>query len=59
MNGPRVSPFRLKKFFAYKRNKANGSVSLVFHYFTIKFHFSFFASFRIFSLQIFRFASLW
>ncbi len=46
----RVSPFRLKKFFAYKRNKSEfGSVSLVFHYFTIKFHFSFFASFRIFS----------
>ena len=30
----------------------------MFHYFTIKFHFSFFASFRLFSLQIFRFASL-
>ncbi len=31
----------------------------MFHYFTIKFHFSFFASFCFFSLQIFRFASLW
>ncbi len=31
----------------------------MFHYFTIKFHFSFFASFLFFSLQIFRFASLW
>ncbi len=31
----------------------------MFHYFTIKFHFSFFASFRFFSVQIFRFASLW
>ncbi len=30
----------------------------MFHYFTIKFHFSFFASFRFFSLQIFCFASL-
>ncbi len=30
----------------------------MFHYFTIKFHFSFFASFRLFSLQIFRFTSL-
>ncbi len=30
-----------------------GSVSHVFYYFTIKFHFSFFASFRLFSLQIF------
>ncbi len=29
----------------------------MFHYFTIKFHFSFFASFRIFSLQIFRFGN--
>ncbi len=29
-----------------------------FHYFTIKFHFYFFASFRLFSLHIFRFASL-
>ncbi len=31
----------------------------MFHCFTIKFHFSFFASFRLFLLQIFRFASLW
>ncbi len=30
----------------------------MFHYFTIKFHFSFFTSFRLFSLQIFCFASL-
>ncbi len=30
----------------------------MFHYFTIKFHFSFFASFRLFLLQIFRFALL-
>ncbi len=30
----------------------------MFHYFTIKFHLSFFASFRLFSLKIFRFTSL-
>ncbi len=30
----------------------------MFHYFTIKFHFSFFASFCLFWLQIFRFTSL-
>jgi hypothetical protein len=50
-----VSPYRLKNFFAYKRNKANldrfTCVSL-FHY---KISLLFF---RFFSLQIFRFASL-
>ncbi len=44
----RVCLFRLKKFFAYKRNKAIGSVSQVFHYFTIKFHFSFLTFFAFF-----------
>ncbi len=42
--GSRVRPFCLK-FFPLIRNKKFGSVSHVFHYFTIKFHFSFFASF--------------
>ncbi len=41
-----MRPFRIKFFFAYQRNKAKLDPLHVFHYFTIKFHFSFFASFR-------------